>query len=165
MRSFRALGLAGLALSFAAISTATACSLPLAEPSAQLRVSAPSGRAIIARFGMRRHQILGFVRLHPGIDYEGPIGDPIMAAATGYVKTAKRHGEYGNHVEIDHGSGYASAYSHMSGYAVNLKEGDCVEAGTVIGFVGNTGLSTSSHLHFEITRHGVWLDPELFLNR
>jgi len=76
---------------------------------------------------------------------------------------AKYTGEHGNRVEIGHGRGYATAYNHMSRFATKMKVGDCVEAGTVIGFIGATGLIASPHLHFEVNRHGVWFDPELFL--
>lgn len=118
----------------------------------------PSSQAIIAGFGERKHPLLGSQELHAGVDYAGPIGDPIIAAEGGAVKLAAYSGKSGNLVTIDHSSGYKTQYAHMtSRFAV--KVGDCVQAGQVIGFVGNTGLSTGPHLHFEVLKDGIPIDP------
>lgn len=144
-------------------SSAGACNLAVNDTATSFRATAPSTQAVTGTFGTRKHPILGIQRLHPGIDFDAPVGDPVKAAATGQIVEARRAGEFGNRVDIDHGGGYATSYSHMSRFAGPLEPGDCVEAGTVIGFVGATGLIATPHLHFEITRHGVWLDPQTFI--
>lgn len=162
MRRLRLGGLAGLFLLLGS-STAFACAVPLTGGALRFGLVPPSERAISAQFGMRVHPVLQFVRMHNGIDYEGSIGEPIRAAAVGVVTMAKYAGEYGNRIEIDHGGGFSTSYSHLSRFASELTRGSCVDVSSVIGFIGNTGLSATPHLHFEATRHGAWLDPELFL--
>ncbi|WP_338467318.1 M23 family metallopeptidase [Novosphingobium sp. ZN18A2] len=108
-------------------------------------------------FGMRRHPILGYVRMHDGIDYGAPMGSPIYAVADGVVSFAGRRGGYGNFVKLDNGGGIATGYGHMSRIAVS--GGQPVRRGQVIGYVGSTGLSTGPHLHFEVRRNGRPIDP------
>lgn len=163
MRSFLTAGLAGLAAPVVMATSTAACSLAVNDPATPFRVMPPSAQSITATFGIRKHPVLGFDRRHPGIDFDGPIGDPVIAAAVGQVAEAKWAGEFGNRIDIYHGSGYATSYSHLVRFAAPLKPGDCIEAGTVIGFIGVTGLIATPHLHFETTHHGVWLDPQLFL--
>ena len=163
MKAILVAGLAGLAALFLFATATAACDLAASDPTVRFRAIAPSAQPITGTFGTRTHPVLGFRRLHPGIDFDGPVGDPIVAAATGQIVEATWAGEFGNRIDIDHGSGYATSYSHMSRFARPLKPGDCVEAGTIVGHIGATGLIATPHLHFEITRHGVWLDPQLFL--
>jgi murein DD-endopeptidase MepM/ murein hydrolase activator NlpD len=110
-------------------------------------------------FGMRRHPVLGFVRLHSGVDWAGPIGTPIMAAGGGEVEEAGRKGEYGNYVRIRHANGYKTAYAHMSRFAPGISEGVRVTQGQVIGFLGNTGISSGPHLHYEVLVNNQYVDP------
>jgi murein DD-endopeptidase MepM/ murein hydrolase activator NlpD len=115
-----------------------------------------SGR-LSSRFGMRRHPILGYMRMHGGIDYAAGYGTPIVAVSDGLVSYAGRHGGHGKYVRIEHGGGLGSGYAHMSSIAVD--PGSQVRAGQVIGYVGSTGLSTGPHLHFEVYRGSRKIDP------
>ncbi len=108
-------------------------------------------------FGMRRHPLLGYSRFHKGIDFGAPSGTPIVAASDGVVSFAGWHGGHGKYVKLSHGSGYATAYAHMSRIAVS--NGARVRQGQVIGYVGSTGLSTGPHLHYEIYRNGKAINP------
>jgi len=110
-------------------------------------------------FGARMHPILRFVRSHNGIDWAAPIGTPILAAGNGVVEEAKYKGEYGNFIRIQHANGYQSTYAHLSRYAPRLQDGTRVRQGEIIGFIGNTGLSSGPHLHFEIHVNSRPVDP------
>ena len=110
-------------------------------------------------FGWRRHPLLNIVRRHAGIDWAGPIGTPIMAAGSGVVEEAKRHGEFGNYVRIRHANGYSTAYAHMHRFAPGIVDGTKVTQGQVIGFIGTTGLSTGPHLHFEVLINSQQVNP------
>ena len=94
------------------------------------------------------HPILGYVKLHTGVDFAAPRGTPIVAADGGQVIEASYDGGYGNSILIYHGGGFATFYGHMSGFAVS--QGKMVKRGQVIGYVGSTGLSTGPHCHFEV---------------
>lgn len=113
---------------------------------------------ITSVFGMRRHPLLGYSRLHAGIDFGAPYGSPIYAVGDGTVMFSGWHGGHGNYVKLDHGGGFATGYGHMSRIAVS--PGMRVRAGQVIGYVGSTGLSTGPHLHYELYRGGVPVDPQ-----
>lgn len=117
----------------------------------------PVAGAITSGFGMRRHPILGFVRLHAGVDFASSYGAPVYAVAEGAVTFAGWHGGHGNYVRIDHGGGIGTGYGHMSRLAV--APGMAVRRGQVIGYVGSTGLSTGPHLHYEVYRGGQPIDP------
>jgi murein DD-endopeptidase MepM/ murein hydrolase activator NlpD len=123
--------------------------------------SAPMGMPVAgrisSRYGKRRHPILGYVRMHAGVDFAAPYGKPIHAVSDGTVTYAGRHGGHGNYVRIKHGGGLGTGYGHMSRIAV--RSGTRVRAGQVIGYVGSTGLSTGPHLHFEAYRGGRTVDP------
>jgi murein DD-endopeptidase MepM/ murein hydrolase activator NlpD len=162
LRNFRLSGWLQLALvaSILCPSEATACQLSALPPTTTLRLTPPSDRSIFAQFGMQLHPVLGFNRMHPGIDYDAASGDPVRAAGIGTVVFAGWSGEYGNRVELNHGGGIATTYSNLARFTENLKIGDCVDTGSIIGSAGATGLAARPHLHFELTRHGVWLDPE-----
>jgi murein DD-endopeptidase MepM/ murein hydrolase activator NlpD len=117
----------------------------------------PLDGPVVSPFGQRRHPILGYTRLHAGIDIDGPPGAAIGAAASGDVIYAGWRGGYGNAVIIDHGGGMATLYAHQSNLAVS--NGDEVLLGDVVGYVGSTGLSTGPHLHFEVRIDGKPVDP------
>jgi murein DD-endopeptidase MepM/ murein hydrolase activator NlpD len=115
---------------------------------------------ISSRFGMRRHPVLGFTRMHAGIDFVAPAGTPILAAGSGRVLEAGYNGGYGKWVKIGHGNGMATGYAHMSRIAPGVRRSARVRQGQVIGYVGSTGLSTGPHLHFELHRHGKPVNPQ-----
>jgi murein DD-endopeptidase MepM/ murein hydrolase activator NlpD len=110
-------------------------------------------------FGIRRHPILGYTKMHTGVDWAAPTGTPIYAAGNGVVEKVGWESGYGKFVLIRHNNGYESAYGHMSAYARATEEGKRVRQGQVIGFVGSTGLSTGSHVHYEIRVNGRFVDP------
>jgi murein DD-endopeptidase MepM/ murein hydrolase activator NlpD len=110
-------------------------------------------------FGMRRHPVFNFLRLHSGVDWAGPVGTPIMAAGTGVIEEAGRKGEYGNYIRIRHPNGYKTAYAHMQRFAPGVSEGVRVTQGQVIGFLGNTGISSGAHLHYEVLVNNQPVDP------
>ena len=117
----------------------------------------PVAGRMSSRFGMRRHPILGYRRMHSGVDYAASYGSAIVAVSDGVVTYSGRHGGHGKYVRIEHGGGLGSGYAHMSSIAVS--SGTRVRAGQVIGYVGSTGLSTGPHLHFEVYRGGRKIDP------
>lgn len=115
---------------------------------------------ISSRFtSSRRHPILGALRAHQGVDYAAPSGTPIIAAASGTFVSVGWKGGYGNTIVIDHGKGHTTLYGHMSRFAAGSKRGQRVSQGTVIGYVGKTGLATGPHLHYEFRIGGVHRDP------
>jgi len=117
----------------------------------------PINARITSTFGMRYHPILHFARMHKGIDFGAAWGTPIHAAADGQVASAGWAGGYGEQVKINHGGGLATSYNHMSRMIV--APGMPVHQGQVIGYVGTTGLSTGAHLHYEVLRNGVQVNP------
>ncbi|KLI64761.1 M23 family metallopeptidase [Aurantiacibacter marinus] len=117
----------------------------------------PVPGAVSSRFGMRRHPILGYRRMHSGLDFRARSGTPIYAATNGTVDFSGRNGGYGNFVRIRHGGGLSTGYAHMS--RISVRNGQSVERGQVIGYVGSTGLSTGPHLHYEMYRNGQKIDP------
>lgn len=119
--------------------------------------SAPVAGHETSGFGMRRHPILGYTRMHSGIDFAASWGSPIYAVTDGRVQYAGWHGGHGNYVRLDHGGGIATGYGHMSRIAV--APGMLVRRGQIIGYVGSTGLSTGAHLHYEVYRGGQAVDP------
>jgi murein DD-endopeptidase MepM/ murein hydrolase activator NlpD len=121
----------------------------------------PINGRVVSPFGYRVHPILGIRRLHTGIDIDASTGDPIRAAEAGRVILAQTYGGYGRAVVIDHGGGMATLYAHQSSLAVS--QGDQVERGEVIGYVGCTGLCTGPHLHFEVRINGGFVDPMDYL--
>ncbi len=110
-------------------------------------------------FGSRFHPILGYSRPHTGVDWANRIGTPILAAGNGTVIKAEWDSGYGRRVEVQHTNGYVTAYSHMSGFAKNIAPGKRVQQGQVIGYLGNSGLSTGPHLHYEVIINGSFVDP------
>ena len=112
---------------------------------------------VTSTFGARRHPILGYTRMHAGVDFGAAYGSPIYAVGDGVVTYSGWHGGHGNYVRLDHGGGYGTGYGHMSRIAV--ASGTRVRAGQIIGYVGSTGLSTGPHLHYELYRNGVPVNP------
>ena len=110
-------------------------------------------------FGIRRHPILGYTKMHTGVDWAAPSGTPIYAAGNGSVERVGWESGYGKFILVRHNNGYETAYGHMSAYARGVDEGKRVRQGQVIGFVGSTGLSTGSHVHYEIRVNGRFVDP------
>ncbi|MGN1001308.1 MAG: peptidoglycan DD-metalloendopeptidase family protein [Oscillospiraceae bacterium] len=113
-------------------------------------------------FGYRVHPILGDVRFHYGTDLAAWTGEAVLAFTSGTVVTAAWSDSYGNYVVIDHGDGWESLYAHCSSLLVT--GGQWVETGETIALVGETGLATGPHLHFELTHDGVYLNPEYYIN-
>ena len=123
-------------------------------------VRKPVNNAIMrSGFGSRRHPILGYVKMHTGVDWATPYGTPIFASGNGVVETAGWEGGYGKYVKLKHNNGYETAYGHMSAFAKGLEVGKRVRQGQVIGFVGSTGQSTGAHVHYEILVNGRFVDP------
>ena len=110
-------------------------------------------------FGIRRHPILGYTKMHTGVDWAAPSGTPIYASGNGTVEKEGWESGYGKYIRIRHTNGYETAYGHMSAFARGIEEGKRVRQGQVIGFIGSTGLSTGSHLHYEILVNGRFVDP------
>ena len=110
-------------------------------------------------FGMRYHPILHFTRMHTGVDWAAPIGTPIFAAGNGVIIKAAWDAGYGRRVEIQHANGYVTTYNHMSGFGRGITEGAHVTQGQVVGYLGQTGLATGPHLHYEVIINGNFVDP------
>jgi murein DD-endopeptidase MepM/ murein hydrolase activator NlpD len=122
-----------------------------------------SFRRMSSPFGVRFHPILGRWREHRGIDYAADAGTPVRSVGDGTVIFAGWRGSYGNLVEIAHAGGLVTRYAHLRGYARSVRRGARVRAGTTIGYVGSTGLSTGPHLHFEMLVKGRYTDPRVAL--
>lgn len=120
-------------------------------------IGRPSNGPITSNFGMRRHPILGYTRMHNGLDFGAAYGSPIYAVSDGVIAFAGRKGGYGNFIQINHGQGIATGYGHMSRFATS--SGQRVRRGQIIGYVGSTGLSTGPHLHYELYRSGHAVNP------
>ena len=113
-----------------------------------------NGARLSSSFGMRKHPILGYNKMHRGTDFAAPSGTPIMASGSGTVTRARWCGGGGNCVKIKHNSTYETIYAHMKNFAKGIKEGRKVKQGQIIGYVGSTGLSTGPHLHYEVIVNG-----------
>ena len=108
------------------------------------------GARLSSRYGKRRHPVLGYTKMHRGVDFAAPRGTPIMAAGNGVVEVAGRNGAYGKYVRVRHNGRYKTAYAHLSRYGKRIRTGRRVEQGQIIGYVGSTGRSTGPHLHYEV---------------
>ena len=113
-----------------------------------------NGARLSSSFGMRKHPILGYNKMHKGTDFAAPSGTPIMASGSGTVTRARWCGGGGNCVKIKHNSTYETIYAHMKTFAKGIKEGRKVKQGQIIGYVGSTGMSTGPHLHYEVLVNG-----------
>ena len=118
------------------------------------------GARISSGFGRRRHPILGYNKMHRGIDFAAPRGTPVYAAGHGTIEAAGRNGGYGKYIRIRHNGRYKTAYAHLNGFARGVSRGRRVKQGQVIGYVGSTGRSTGPHLHYEIHRNGRQVNPK-----
>ena len=119
-----------------------------------------NGARLSSGFGLRRHPILGFNKLHQGTDFAAPTGTPIMASGDGVIVMAQRNKGYGNYILIRHNSTYETAYAHLSKFAKNIQSGVRVVQGQIIGYVGSTGLSTGPHLHYEIMQNKIKINSQ-----
>jgi murein DD-endopeptidase MepM/ murein hydrolase activator NlpD len=123
-------------------------------------VRKPVNNAIMrSGFGGRRHPILGYVKMHTGVDWATAYGTPIFASGNGVIEKVGWEGGYGKYVRLKHNNGYETAYGHMSAFAKGMEVGKRVRQGQVIGFVGSTGMSTGAHVHYEILVNGRFVDP------
>jgi len=113
-----------------------------------------NGARLSSSFGIRKHPILGFNKMHKGTDFAAPMGTPIMASGEGKIVRARWCGGGGNCVKIKHNSTYSTVYAHMSKFGRNIKEGARIKQGQIIGYVGSTGMSTGPHLHYEVIENG-----------
>jgi len=125
----------------------------------KLRATPINGARLSSSYGSRKHPILGYRKMHSGVDFAAPRGTPILAAGSGTVERANRYGSFGNYVRIRHTDGYKTAYAHMKGFARGIKAGSRVRQDQVIGYVGTTGRSTGPHLHYEVIHNGKKINP------
>lgn len=117
------------------------------------------GARLSSGFGKRKHPILGYTKMHKGLDFAAPRGTPIYAAGDGVIERVGRFGAYGKYIRIRHHSSYKTAYAHLNGYAKGVKKGKRVKQGQVIGYVGTTGRSTGPHLHYEVLLNNKQVNP------
>jgi murein DD-endopeptidase MepM/ murein hydrolase activator NlpD len=135
---------------------------PQGESTKSLLMKTPvDGARISSGYGARLHPILGYTRMHKGVDFAVPSGTPVMAAGSGTITFAGRAGEYGNFVIVSHGSGYSTAYGHLSRFAAGTRVGTRVRQGEVVAYSGMTGLATGPHLHYEIRVNNNSVNPAL----
>ena len=118
-----------------------------------------NGARLSSSYGMRKHPISGYNKMHKGVDFAAPIGTPIFAAGNGVIEYVGRNGGYGKYIRIRHDSTYKTAYAHLNGYKKGISSGVRVKQGDVIGYVGSTGKSTGPHLHYEIIVNGKQINP------
>lgn len=138
------------------------------EQEADRAAALPEGKPLAGRvevsseFGLRRNPFGGLsYELHEGIDFAGPVGQPILATGDGVVVTATYDRGYGNYVKINHGYGYETLYAHMA--QLEVKAGDRVRRGEIVGTLGSTGRSSGPHLHYSIYRQGEAINPRRYL--
>ncbi len=117
------------------------------------------GARISSGFGMRFHPVLGYTRMHKGVDFAVPVGTPVMAAGNGVIKYEGPARGYGNFMIINHGNGYATAYGHLSRFARGIHNGSHVHQGEIVAYSGNTGLTTGPHLHYEVRIDNHQVNP------
>jgi len=119
-----------------------------------------NGARLSSSFGMRKHPILGFNKLHQGTDFAAPTGTPIMASGNGVVVMAQKYKGYGNYILLKHNSTFKTAYAHLSKYGRGVRRGVRVTQGQIIGYVGSTGMSTGPHLHYEVIKNGKKINSQ-----
>jgi murein DD-endopeptidase MepM/ murein hydrolase activator NlpD len=119
-----------------------------------------NGARLSSSFGMRKHPIDGYNKMHKGTDFAAPMGTPIMASGNGIIKRARWCGGGGNCIKIKHNSTYETIYAHMKSFARGIKEGVRVRQGQIIGYVGSTGKSTGPHLHYEVIKSGKKINSQ-----
>ncbi len=118
-----------------------------------------NGARLSSSYGMRKHPISGYNKMHKGVDFAAPTGTPIFAAGNGIVEFVGRNGGYGKYIRLRHDSTYKTAYAHLSSYKKGINGGVRVKQGDIIGYVGSTGRSTGPHLHYEIIVNGKQINP------
>jgi murein DD-endopeptidase MepM/ murein hydrolase activator NlpD len=118
-----------------------------------------NGARLSSRYGKRRHPVLGYTKMHKGLDFAAPRGTPIMAGGDGVIEMSQRNGSYGNYVRIRHNNNYKTAYAHLKNFARGIRRGKRVRQGQIIGYIGTTGRSTGPHLHYEILKAGRQINP------
>tara|TARA_B100000989_G_C19509844_1_gene458412 strand:- start:318 stop:1697 length:1380 start_codon:yes stop_codon:yes gene_type:complete len=118
-----------------------------------------SGARLSSGFGKRKHPILGYTKIHRGLDFAAPLGTPIFAAGDGIIEKIGWNGTYGRYIRIRHTGTYKTAYAHLSGYNKNIRIGKRVSQGKTIGYVGSSGRSTGPHLHYEVLRNNQQVNP------
>lgn len=136
----------------------TADGKSIRKSSGLMRTPVAVGR-MVSGFGMRRHPILGYTKMHKGVDFAAPTGTPVFASGDGVIEKASRFSSYGNYVQIRHSSKISSSYAHLSRYGKGIRPGVRVKQGQIIGYVGSTGRSTGPHLHYEILVNNVAVNP------
>ncbi|MFO7986046.1 MAG: peptidoglycan DD-metalloendopeptidase family protein [Desulfatiglandaceae bacterium] len=124
-----------------------------------LMITPIDGARLSSGYGKRRHPILGYNKMHHGLDFAAPMGTPIMAAGNGIVEYAGRKGTYGHYIRIRHSNQYHTVYAHLSRYARGIRKGARIKQGETIGYVGSTGRSTGPHLHYEVHHKGHHVNP------
>jgi len=117
------------------------------------------GARLSSNFGMRKHPISGFNKLHKGVDFAAAKGTPVYAGGDGVVEYSGNNGGYGKYIRLRHNNEYKTAYAHLSGFSKNISKGKRVNQGDIIGYVGSTGKSTGSHLHYEIIYQNKQINP------
>ena len=117
------------------------------------------GARISSGFGKRKHPVLGYTKMHKGVDFAAPRNTPIFAAGDGIIELARKNGGYGNYIRIRHNTDYKTAYAHLASFGKNVSEGKRIKQGDVIGYVGTTGRSTGPHLHYEIIFRNKQVNP------
>jgi murein DD-endopeptidase MepM/ murein hydrolase activator NlpD len=118
-----------------------------------------NGARLSSGFGKRRHPVLGYTKMHKGVDFAAPTGTPIFAAGDGVVERANRFSSFGNYIKIRHNGEYKTAYAHLHKFAKGIRAGSRVKQGQTIGYVGSTGRSTGPHLHYEVHVNGKAVNP------
>jgi len=117
------------------------------------------GARLSSSYGVRKHPILGYNKLHKGVDFAAPKGTPVYAAGNGFIDFVGRNGGYGKYIRIRHNSSYKTAYAHLNNYNKNIYKGARVNQGSIIGYVGSTGKSTGPHLHYEVIYQNKQINP------
>ena len=118
-----------------------------------------NGARLSSRYGNRKHPILGYTKMHRGLDFAAPSGTPVFAAGDGIIEKAGWNGSYGKYIRIRHTGTYKTAYAHLSGFHKNVRSGKRVSQGKIIGYVGTTGRSTGPHLHYEVIKNNIQVNP------
>ena len=118
-----------------------------------------NGARLSSRYGNRKHPILGYTKMHRGLDFAAPSGTPVFAAGDGIIEKAGWNGSYGKYIRIRHTGTYKTAYAHLSGFHKNIRSGKRVTQGKIIGYVGTTGRSTGPHLHYEVIKNNIQVNP------
>ena len=117
------------------------------------------GAKLSSSFGMRKHPILGYNKMHRGVDFAASKGTSVYAAGNGVIEYVGNNGGYGKYIRIRHNSSYKTAYAHLSGFKKNISKGVRVSQGQIIGYVGSTGKSTGPHLHYEVIYNNQQINP------